>query len=103
MPFGRAGAPIANLPAKASLPNLDPNTFYGHFLRGTGRDVGLTTQQLGQVTSMGKMFGPITQSGDLFAQTKSFYGTALQDTFGTGTMIMDQSRNVIGFSRYLRL
>ncbi|MDB5972750.1 MAG: repeat-associated core domain protein [Hydrocarboniphaga sp.] len=82
----------------AVLPDLKPETFYEHFLVGSGRTVVLTEEQFSEVNHQGHVESAAKNSNGIgYSLLKSFYGTPLANTFGSATISIDDSYSATGF------
>ena len=91
--------PAANPRARPTVetPSLDLFTFWNHFRHGSGETICLTSDQFQRVTTLGNRVGKSNPNG---ANLVSFYGTPLENTFGSATIIMKGGKAVGFLDRY---
>ncbi|MES2147488.1 MAG: RHS repeat-associated core domain-containing protein, partial [Pseudomonadota bacterium] len=80
-------------PTTVTTPSLDPFTFFKHFTHGSGETICLTQDQFERVKSVGYPTAGAPANGEGLA---SFYGTPLENTFGTATFVY-RGGEVVGF------
>ncbi len=90
--------------SRFSLPDLQPLTFFNHFLDGSGTTVVLTPAQFHQVASRGNVIRTVPNKNGTYSQLVSYYGVYddsranLGLTFGSSTLTVDENGFPFGFS-----
>jgi RHS repeat-associated protein len=84
-------------PPTVETPSLDPFTYFHHFRNDAGETICLTADQFARVVDLGHQVGQAKPNG---ANLKSYYGTPLENTFGSATVFYKAGRAVGFFDLY---
>jgi RHS repeat-associated protein len=83
--------------SQVETPSLDPYTFFHHFRSDSGETICLTSGQFARATELGQVVGATNPNG---ANLVSYYGTPLENTFGSATLYFRNGQPVGFFDRY---